>query len=359
MSFPPLAEESLPRRLSALCRTAAARATAFVRRARSRLGSSAHAPDDAGRARRGADGRAPAPADPPGTVLPAQPGRVPRLLTAAIVALMVASSLLGLTVRGLYQEPPSVVAMVRGLDAVNLAVAVPALAGSLWLAGRGSLRGRVLWTGTLAYTLYTYALFVFGLGFTATFLLHVAVLAMAIYALVLALGGADREGFARRFRHRVPVRAAAVVLGLLGLGLGGIWTYYASRFALTGAVPPAGLIVQPVSGLHLSYAADLVLMVPAYLLAAVQLWRQQPWGYLLGGTLLVSGTLQQVGYMAQLAFQSRAGIQGATAADPGEPPILAAYVVALVLLLAGSRAPAAIGSGDRTAPSRRRPRPAT
>ncbi|WP_043443235.1 hypothetical protein [Arthrobacter sp. L77] len=359
MSFPPLAEESLPRRMSALCRTVAARAAAFVRRARSRLGRSAHVPDDALCARRDADGRTPAPAGRPGIIPPAHPGRVPRLLTAAIAALMVASSLLGLTVRGLYQEPPSVVAMVRGLDAVNLAVAVPALAGSLWLAGRGSLRGRILWTGTLAYTLYTYVLFVFGLGFTATFLLHVAVLAMAIYALALALGSADREAFARRFRHRARARAAAIVLGLLGLGLGGIWTYYASRFALAGALPPEGLIVQPVSGLHLSYAADLVLIVPAYLLAAVQLWRQQPWGYLLGGTLLVSGTLQQVGYMAQLAFQSRARISGATATDPDEPPIVVAYLVALVLLLAGSRTPAAVGPGDRTAPGRLRPRPAT
>ncbi|MHA7240880.1 hypothetical protein [Arthrobacter sp. TMS1-12-1] len=272
---------------------------------------------------------------------------------------MLVSSLVGLTVRGVYQEPPSVMAMYRGLDAVNLAVAVPALLGSLWLAGRGSLRGWILWTGTLAYTLYTYTLYVFGLGFTTTFLLHVAVLAMAVYALVLAVGSVDHQELARRFRHRIPARGAAIILGLLGLGLGGIWTYHASRFALTGTVPPDGLVVQPAAGLHLSYAADLVLIVPAYLVAAVHLWRQRPWGYLLGGTLLASGTLQQVGYLAQLAAQARAGIPGATASDPDEPPILVAYLVALTLLLAGSLAGDATRSGEGPATHGMRPRPAT
>ncbi|MBG6226282.1 disulfide bond formation protein DsbB [Arthrobacter sp. CAN_A2] len=349
MSCPPITEASLPRRVSALCCQAAVKAAEFVRQASSRLSRLVHTRDGTGTAGGRVVGQAEVSGDLPNGIAPDHPGKVPRLLSVAVAALVLASSLMGLTVRGVYQEAPSVVAMYRGLDAVNLAVAVPGLLGSLWLARRGSLRGWILWTGTLAYTLYTFTLYVFGLGFSTAFLLHVAILALAVYALALALAGRDREGFARRFRHRLPARAAASILGLLGLGLGGIWTYYASRFALTGTVPPDGLIVQPVAGLHLSYAADLVLIVPAYLLAAVQLWRQSPWGYLLGGTLLASGALQQLGYMAQLAFQARAGIPGATAADPNEPPIVVAYLVALALLLTGFRTRKATRPGERTA----------
>lgn len=283
-------------------------------------------------------GAAPAAAGPThGNARPSSPsdrtlGRA-RMLSAGIAALMAGAGLAGLAVPTLYRDPVSVVAMFRGLDAVAVFIAVPALLTALGWAGRGSARAQVAWVGMLVYTLYTYALYVFGLGFHAVFLVHVALLSLAVFALVLALTGLDVEEMGRRLGRGAPARAASVLLGLLGVSLGGMWVFYALRFALTGAPPQESLLVQTPAGIHLSYALDLTLLVPGYLLAAALLWRGAAWGYVLGGALLCSGVLQQVGYMAELLAQARVGVPGATPFDPVEPAIVGVYVVALLLVL--------------------------
>ncbi|QCU78608.1 hypothetical protein E7744_10920 [Citricoccus sp. SGAir0253] len=264
-------------------------------------------------------------------------GRTAGALTGLLAVVATGSSAAGLLLPDLYGNPASRAAMFRGLDLVTLAVAGPGLLGGWWLAERGSLRGRLLWSGTLAYILYTSVLSVFGLGSTATFLLHVAALVLSAAALVLVLRTADPDQVAARSVGRLPARIAAAVLGLLGGGLGGTWTFFAVREALTGAPPEESLLVQTPEGIQLAYAADLVLVVPSYLVAAVLLWRGLSWGHLLGGTLLVSGLLQQLGYLAELAGQARAGIPGAAGTDPQEPAVVAAYVIgAAALLVSGT-----------------------
>lgn len=259
-------------------------------------------------------------------------------LTGALAVVTVAASALGLRWPTVYRDSASVTAMYRGMDAVNLAVAAPCLLLAPRIARAGSTTAHLVWAGALGYALYTYVLYVFGLSLNALFLLHVAALTLALYSLMVLLARTDREALTRRWQGASwGPRAAGAVLGLLGLSLGSIWTYYAARFALTGAAPQESLLVQTPAGIHLSYAADLVLVVPAYLLSGVLLWRRLPWGYLLGGTLLTSGLLQQVGYVAELLSQDRAAIPGARRTDPHEPGVVAAYLLGIALLLGGPR----------------------
>ncbi|MGD8620891.1 MAG: hypothetical protein PVH60_02980, partial [Anaerolineales bacterium] len=59
--------------------------------------------------------------------------------------------------RGLYAyDTLSMAAQQQGNDMVTLGVGLPLLAISTWLSFRGSLRGRLLLTGTLGFFLYTY-----------------------------------------------------------------------------------------------------------------------------------------------------------------------------------------------------------
>ena len=84
---------------------------------------------------------------------------------------------------------------------------------------------------------------------------------------------------------------------------------------------------------HLGIALDLALLVPAYLLAAVLLWRAVPVGYVLAAVMLVSGMLHQVSYMVALPFQAAAGVPGSVAFDPMEPFIALLYLLASALLI--------------------------
>jgi hypothetical protein len=248
--------------------------------------------------------------------------------------------------------------MLRGFDLVTLAVAVPALLLGAWLAGRGSRVGQLVWLGVLAYLVYTYAFYLFGAAFNSLLLVHVAVFALSLIALVRALVAVDAGELARGFRSRTPARIIAGLLLFLAVPIGAVWVAYAVRFAITGELPPPTLVVQPPESLHLTYVLDLALIVPGYGIAAALLWRRAAWGYVSAAVALVSGVVNQLAYLSVLASQARDGIPGATAFDPLELPILAVYLLAAALLLGNLRPVREQGSGTGPAVTGRAGRPA-
>jgi hypothetical protein len=260
---------------------------------------------------------------------------------------MAAASAAGLAWRSLYQDPAPLVAVLRGYDLVALLVAVPLLAAALARARHGSQRALLVWGGVLAYAFYHYAIYAFGTSFNALFLVHAALFFLSGLALAVLLRSLDVAAVAAGFRRRVPARTVSGLLAALALSLGGMWTYYSVRFALTGATPGESRLVLPLASVHLGYVLDLVLLVPGYAAAAVLLWRRRPWGFTAASVLLVAGVLSQLDYMAALLAQAVSGVPGATAVDPVEPVILGAYAAGAAALLAGL-APRGAAAGTRT-----------
>jgi hypothetical protein len=277
--------------------------------------------------------------------------RVAHRLSVVVVALTGVASAAGLGWRGLYQDPPATVAMFRAYDLGTFAVAAPLLAAALSRERKGSARADLLWAGMLAYVVYVYAYYVFGAAFNALFLVHVAVFGMAALGLGLLLTAVDARAVAEHVATRTPLRPVAAVLGFLAASLGAMWTFYSVRFALTGAAPAEGLLLQPPPIGHLGYAMDLTTLVPGYAAAAVLLWRRQPWGILLGSLLLVASGVVQIDYVLALVFQAAAGIPGATAFDPQEPYIAAAILGSAAALLAGVRSRSVAGPTTMPVPS--------
>ena len=259
------------------------------------------------------------------------------LLSAIVVVLMAVASAAGLLISGLYQDPGSVSALLRGYDLVTLVVVVPVLAAALLGSRRGSQRAQLVWLSMLAYSVYNYAFYVFGSQFNDFFLVHVALFGLSIFALVLALANLDVTGIAGRFRQHTPVRWISAILLFLAVGLGAMWVVSSLRFAITGEPPTESRLVLPTAGTHLGYVLDLSLLVPGYALAAVLLWRRHAWGYVLATLLLTSGAVHQVSYMTALVFQANANLPGATSFDPGEPPIALGFLIAAALLLGNLR----------------------
>jgi hypothetical protein len=308
---------SFVRLVSVRMREVVAAASRLVRRV---LGRAATGP------RRAADGQAPAGGAAGG-----------HAASLSVAALTTGSSLWALLRSDLYREPRSRSAMFRGLDAVSLAAAVPALLLAIREAGRGSARAELIWSGMLSYLAYTYVLYTFGLGWTVALPLHATIALAAAVVLTLRLRGMDREALTRTLPIGRQQRVSAALLAVLGTGLGAIWGYYLGRRVLTGQPLPEAQLVQTPHGALLSATADLVLLVPAYLGSAVLLWRGSSWGQPTAGALLTAGLLQQVGYQAALVAHSAAGVPGASAFDPAEPFIAAVYVAALTLLMGPRR----------------------
>jgi hypothetical protein len=252
-------------------------------------------------------------------------------LSVAVALLAGAAAAAGLLAPDLYHDERSLREMFRGYDLITLVVVVPTMLAAMRLSRRGSARARLIWLGTLGFTVYNYALYVFGAAFNDLFLVHVAILVAAAVALVSGVMAFDPDAAAD-----VPkgaARKAAGLLGLLGVGLGGMWVFYAVRFAITGDTPAESELVVPLATTHLGYALDLTLLAPAYAWIAFRLWRGDAWGAVVGAVLVLAGIGQQLTYMTALVFQTRADIPGATAFDPAEPLVVATYIASAAILL--------------------------
>ena len=271
-------------------------------------------------------------------------GRAATWLTWLVAALALAAALAGLLVDGLYTGDVSTAEMFRGDDLVTAVAVVPGLALALQFSRRGCVRAQLATSGLVAYLVYTYAYYLFGTGFNDLFLLHVAVFATALWALVLTLIAIDVASVAERISHRSPVRAIAGILGALAVGLGGMWIYFAVNNAVTGNVPAGSQLVETDTIVHLGMALDLSLLVPLYAVAAMLLWRRAAWGYVLASVALVAGILHQVSYVVAMPFQFTADVPEAVSYDPIEPVIVLLYLAATALLVRGTRGASRKGS---------------
>jgi hypothetical protein len=261
--------------------------------------------------------------------------RAAAYLTWVAAALASVAALSGLLIDGIYVGAASAAEMFRGFDLVTAVVAVPVLAIATRVAQQqGSVRAKLVTTSVVAYLVYTYALYLFGTGFNDLFLVHAAVFATGLGALILTIATIDVAEVADRLdAARTRLRSVAVLLGLLGVGLGAMWVYSAVNYVVTGDVPVGSALVETDTIVHVGMALDLTLLVPLYSVAAVLLWRMAPWGLVLAAVALFAGILHQVSYMVAMPFQKAAGVAGAVSFDAAEPVIVLLYVLATALLV--------------------------
>ncbi len=240
-------------------------------------------------------------------------------LSVAIAILMVIASAAGLLIDGLYTDGAWAREALRGGDLTTLAVAVPVLLGSLVFARRGSQAAQAVWLGVLAYSVYNYAYFAFGAEFNDIFVLHIALFSLSIITLVLAVASVDMDAIADRFRGVKGTRWIGGLLAVVGAVLGGLWVFLAIRFAITGEL----MADIPLDGIHLVFAIDTSLLVPALVMAGVLLWRRTTGGFVFGPTMLVMGAIYQVNLLVAGEFQANADVAGVKAFPP-EGVVLAA-----------------------------------
>lgn len=254
-------------------------------------------------------------------------------LSALIAVLMVAASAAGLLVDGLYPDEPWGREALRGGDLVTLVLVVPILVWSVMATARGSRRAAAVWVGVLAYAVYNYAYYAFGAAFNDIFLLHVALLALSIWASALAAASLDVAEIAAAIDVTKATRWIGGFLALTGAILGGLWITLAIREALTGAL----MADIPRDGIHLVFAIDLSLLVPALVVAGIWLWRRTPVGLVFGTVMAVMGALYQVNLLVAGVFQANADVAGAKAFPPEGIVLAIGFVVAAALLLLGGR----------------------
>lgn len=223
-----------------------------------------------------------------------------------IGVLGISGSLVGILVDRVYShETANWEAQAVGQDVANLVV-LPLLLVLAYAAARGSSRALLLWAGTVVYTAYAYAIYSFAVHFGPLFLLHVAVLGLAVWALIGFLGSLDvervravvRGGRAARFASTLLITVAALfALMWIGQDLPAMVDGTPSK-----ELRDTGLLTNPV------HVLDLAFFLPASMLAGLLLRRGRAWGACLVPVMLTAMAATSLGIVSLMVVSAARGL---------------------------------------------------
>lgn len=231
--------------------------------------------------------------------------------------------------RGLYYwDTVSSVAQMQSNDLVTLALGLPLLAFSFWLTQRGSLRGRLLLTGTLGFILYTYITMCFGAAYNRLFLVYVALFSLSLFAFIISMMSFDMKTLPKHFSEKLP---RGWIAGLLFFAAAFLSLAWMGRIAATFA-PNAIPALENTTSMFIQ-AMDLGLIVPLCILSGVLLLRRHAWGYLLASVGLMKFLTMGVAVSLMALNMARVGVPISAVELVVFPTIAIANLVMVALLI--------------------------
>lgn len=247
--------------------------------------------------------------------------------TRALVTLIIVQALLGVLWPSAYRDPDWIKATWFGNDWITLLIAAPLM----WVSGRqasASTRAELLWLGTVGYSVYNGAFYLFGAALNAFFPLYVITLGVAIVTLTSGLARVGPVAAHREMEIGVRDRVLGGYLIFVACGLSVVWIATWAAYAFAGRPTP----VAP-EAFKIVAALDLLWLVPTLAAGGTLLWKHRPWGFVLGTAAAVQGAL----YLLVLSVNSTIAIHRGLAAFPGELPVwvplmVLTWLVALLLL---------------------------
>ena len=220
-----------------------------------------------------------------------------------------------------YYDTVSDAAQMQANDLITFVVGLPLLIVSTWLAFRGSLRGRLLMTGTLAFFLYTYMSISMLAAYNSLFLVYVALFGLSLYAFILSMLSFDMVDLPKHFSPNLPRKWIAGVLFAIGGFLFLAWMGRIIPPLLQNSIPAlentTTLVIQ---------AMDLVLIMPLAILSGILLLRRTAWGYLLASVTVLKA-------LTMALAVSTMGVNMALKGGPDSSVITIIFVVLTLLNL--------------------------
>jgi hypothetical protein len=168
----------------------------------------------------------------------------------------------------------------RGVDAALLLLAVPLLVVAGAFHRRGSQRGTLVLTATLAAVLYVYVTLALGASYNELLLVYTTVTAASTLALAQVVPTIDLH----RLRAGHPARAAnavGVFLIVVGIMTAVVWLILIVGPHLTHSPPALGGATT-----YFTPAIDFAFVIPGIVLAGILIRRRHRTGYVLAVPLL-------------------------------------------------------------------------
>lgn len=207
--------------------------------------------------------------------------------------------------KGIYKNDSiSVVAQGKAADIVTLFLAIPLLAIAIIFTLKGSLKGRLLLTGTLGYFLYTYMSYSFLWNYNTLFLVYVILMSTSMFAFILSLMSFELDRIPSLFKKRLPIRFLAGFQFFIALMLGLLWIGKIMPSITSGAIPIGlehytTLVIQ---------GMDLGFVVPIALISGVLLLKRKSFGYLFTSIIIIKAITMLTSITAMMINSYLSGV---------------------------------------------------
>lgn len=229
-----------------------------------------------------------------------------RMLTVLLALSLSIVSIAGAFFPSTYErDSASIAAQGAGQDLVDLFVGVPLLLVSFFLASRGSRKAALVYAGTLAYIMYSFIIYCFGVYFNQFFLLYCLTLSLSLYAFILVFSDLRQQQVESWF-EKAPVKLISVYLGFVALVFYVLWLKSVVPAIVQNQIPKEvsdyNLLVNPV------HVIDLVFALPGILIGSVLIWRKKGVGFIIASLALVFMVLLTLALAAMVFMLVARGI---------------------------------------------------
>lgn len=262
--------------------------------------------------------------------------RIIIIVSALVAVLAVIAAGSGLFWNGLYKNDTRSGAVQEiANDLVTLVLCVPLFVASTYFTARGSLRGRLIWTGMVFYFFYTYAMMAYMTAYNQLFLVYVAIYSLSLCLLAASLLTLDVNKV-KESLPAAPVKVAAAFMFSVSLLLLAMWLGDIIPALMSGQAPArletyTTLVVQ---------AMDLGVLVPLGIITGTLLLKRDAWGYALASIFLIKGATYGTAVLSMALFMLLNGL---------EVFVFIPFVLAVLMLVACATALAVVFYGKMRA----------
>ena len=206
--------------------------------------------------------------------------------SALLLILLVVASLFGVFVEATYSmDTPSFATQAIGQDIVNLTVIAPLLLISTYFTYKNNRKAMFVWSGVIFYLIYTYAIFCFDQQFNSLFLVYGALFGLSFYSYMYFLLFTIKEPVEEWYTNDTPIKLVSVFLIIVAVLFNVIWLSEIIPALLYGEIPPS--VIEDGTPTNPVHVLDLSLILPAFFITAIFLWKKNRYGYLLAPTMLM------------------------------------------------------------------------
>lgn len=221
------------------------------------------------------------------------------IFSIVLVVLTLLSTVLGLSLKDVYNDSPAFVTIWKSNDLITLIVALPLLIGSMiYYYKKASLKALLVWYSMIWYLAYNYAYYVYGAAFNDLYLLHLFIYTIALGVIVFGLVNFPIEQLKEAIKPSFKKKIVIGEMIFVSLGLTAIYVMQSLLYVFNDTLP--AIITMSGHVTSVVFTIDMSMVVLVFVVGIVLLIKNNPWGMILAFIANLKGVI----YMSVLLLAS-------------------------------------------------------